>query len=193
MMLMFINFVIATISRHKCAIAFLSALGVIMVKGLSAIFSDWFRIKKSSRYKRRCKLGSSLWTRRKVMWKQRRLTRTAYVVSALQSLNEAEKSRELKALYDIGKMVSANRSRTEEAKGEIDAVLKADSGGKADAESTRDVSKKQNVLSTKESANANSLPISVNEAETQTRVKADCGADANSNKKMANAQCTIDR
>ena len=138
-MLMFINFVIATIATHKCAIAFLSALGVIMIKGLSAIFSDWFRIKKSSRYKRRCKLGSSLWTRRKVMWKQRRLTRTAYVLSALQSLKEAGKSREMKALDDIGKMVIANRSRTQEAKGEINAVLKGNSGGKADAESTREV------------------------------------------------------
>ena len=71
----------------------------------------------------------------------------------------------MKALNDIGKMVVANRSRTQEAKGEIDAVLKADSGGKADAESTREAAKKQNALPTKESAKAINLPISVNEAE----------------------------
>ena len=122
------------------------------------------------------------------MWKQRRLTRTAYVLSALQSLKEAGKSREMNALDDVGKMVIANRSRTQEAKGEIDAVFKADSGGKAEAESTREVANKQNALSKKESAKAIKLPISVNEAETETEVQADCGADAKSTERIANAQ-----
>ena len=51
------------------------------------------------------------------MWKQSRLTRTAYVVCALQSLKEAGKSREIKALDENGKIVVANCLRTPKAKG----------------------------------------------------------------------------
>ena len=146
MMLMFINTVIATITTAECAITSVNTLGMIIL--LSYIFSkltSWLRNKKNLRYKRRRQLGSCLFTMRKVFWKQRKLTRTEYVMRALQSLKEARTNCEKKTHGVNEGMSTTSCSIMARVRANFDIRLKADSGGEVVAESTLGLVKAQYV------------------------------------------------
>ena len=143
---MFINTVIATITTAECAITSVTTFGMIILTSyLFSILTSWLRNKKNLRRKRRRQFGSCLYTRRKVFWKQRKVTRSEYVMRALQSLNEARTYCEKKTHGVNEGMSKTSCSIMTRVRANFDIRLKADSGGEVVAESTLGLVKAQYV------------------------------------------------
>ena len=74
----------------KCTLPSLLSFGIMFTLTSNLVLlSLRFGGCKRKKVVRRCRVRSCLWTRRKVFWLQKRLSRSAYVLHALQNSNKA--------------------------------------------------------------------------------------------------------